>query len=137
VPPLPSCLQPSRCLALGTEQRPVLPGYGVEAVLKNMEYSAMDDKAKQAAEKKDAAAAEADAAIGEVKGFMFDRLLERKPHLRQELLTFRDTLMSSDDEETLKVGGWAGGAGIRPQGRGLTAARCLVSIRSRLYCGRM
>jgi UDP-glucose:glycoprotein glucosyltransferase len=80
----------------------------VEAVLKNMEYSAMDDKAKKAAEKEAAEAAGADAAIGEVKGFVFDRLVERKPHLQQELLTFRDTLMSSDDEETLKVGAGGG-----------------------------
>lgn len=114
----------------------MLPGYGVEAVLKNMEYSAMDDKAKQAAEKKDAAAAEADAAIGEVKGFIFDRLLERKPHLRQELLTFRDTLMSSDDEETLKVRGLASG-GCAEAGRPWLECCRRPGIRSRACCRRV
>ena len=40
----------------------------------------------------------------EVGGFNFDRLIERRPHLRQELLTFRDQLLaSSSDEQTLKV----------------------------------
>ena len=32
------------CDGLGAEGPLVLPGFGVEAVLKNMEYSAMDDK---------------------------------------------------------------------------------------------
>lgn len=94
----------------------MLPGYGVEAVLKNMEYSAMDDKTKAdatAAAKKaaagastagDDATADADlATLGEVKGFRFDVLAKRKPELVQELMTFRDVLLSSDDEETIKV----------------------------------
>jgi UDP-glucose:glycoprotein glucosyltransferase len=105
---------------LGTEEQLVLPGYGVEAVLKNMEYSAMDEKTK-----KDAAAAAAAAAkkkqlagddsgdalagidmsdLGEVKGFKFDVLVRRKPQLVQELMTFRDVLSSSDEEESIKVG---------------------------------
>lgn len=41
----------------------------------------------------------------EVGGFDFDRLIERKPALRQELLTFRDQLLAStSDEQTLKAG---------------------------------
>lgn len=40
----------------------------------------------------------------EVGGFDFERLIERKPALRQELLTFRDHLVASTSEEqTLKV----------------------------------
>lgn len=42
----------------------------------------------------------------EVNGFMMGRLLERKPELEQELLTFRDHLVassSSDDDIKLKV----------------------------------
>ena len=42
----------------------------------------------------------------EVKGFLMGRLLERKPELEQELLTFRDHLLaasSSDDDVKLKV----------------------------------
>jgi hypothetical protein len=40
----------------------------------------------------------------EVEGFLFKRLMERKPELRQELLTFRDHLLAStSDNEALKV----------------------------------
>jgi hypothetical protein len=37
-------VQVGACLRVGSEERAALPGFGVEAVLKNMEYSAMDDK---------------------------------------------------------------------------------------------
>lgn len=104
------------CASLGTEEQLVLPGYGVEAVLKNMEYSAMDEKSKAdaaaaAAKKKlagnvDDALAGLDASqLGEVKGFKFDVLVKRKPQLVQELMTFRDVLMSSDEEQSIKVSG--------------------------------
>eukprot|EP00882_Tetradesmus_deserticola_P009532 GHRQ01010065.1.p2 GENE.GHRQ01010065.1~~GHRQ01010065.1.p2 ORF type:complete len:184 (-),score=51.07 GHRQ01010065.1:589-1140(-) len=112
------------CASLGTEEQLVLPGYGVEAVLKNMEYSAMDDKSKAdaaaaAAAKKKLAGNSGDALagvdvsdLGEVKGFKFDVLVRRKPQLVQELMTFRDVLQSSDEEEGIKVrcgnGGWGG-----------------------------
>ena len=40
----------------------------------------------------------------EVEGFLFKRLLERKPEKRQELLTLRDHLLaSSSTSDTLKV----------------------------------
>jgi len=96
----PEC-QVSACVRLGTEQQVALPAYGVEAVLKNMEYSAMDDKKVAAEEGKNAGKGDGD--LGELKGFNFERLLARKPELRQELLTFRDNLASSDEEETLKL----------------------------------
>ncbi len=41
-----------------------------------------------------------------MKGFLLGRLLERKPELEQELLTFRDHLLaasSSSSDQTLKV----------------------------------
>lgn len=97
----------------------MLPGYGVEAVLKNMEYSAIDDKAKadaataaKKAAKKGKAGSSGNedlsdidvSSLGEVKGFKFDVLAQRKPHLVQELMTFRDVLMSNDEEEAIKVG---------------------------------
>ncbi|GBF95627.1 UDP-glucose:glyco glucosyltransferase [Raphidocelis subcapitata] len=105
------------CLFVGAEEQLVLPGYGVEAVLKNMEYSAMDDKKqkeKAAAGQQppgaasDAAAADGDGAgdgapLGEVKGFRLDALAARRPELRQELLTFRDALMAGEDDEAIKV----------------------------------
>jgi UDP-glucose:glycoprotein glucosyltransferase len=122
------------CASLGAEEQLVLPGYGVEAVLKNMEYSAMDDKSKAdaaaaaaaAASKaaKSKAAGSADdaltdidlASLGEVKGFKFDVLAQRAPGLVQELMTFRDVLQSSDEEESIKVSGcllmwWRGADG--------------------------
>jgi UDP-glucose:glycoprotein glucosyltransferase len=36
---------------MGTVERVLLPGYGVEAVLKNTEYSAMDEKDRDAERK--------------------------------------------------------------------------------------
>ena len=40
----------------------------------------------------------------EVEGFLFKRLIERRPDHRQELLSFRDHLLaSSSDNEALKV----------------------------------
>lgn len=116
----------------------MLPGYGVEAVLKNMVYSAMDDKAKadaDAAAKAAAAKAKkagkqsdgeaksdlADidpASLGEVKGFKFDVLAQRKPHLVQELMTFRDVLMSNDEDEAIKVCVYVG---LRGEGSGTSS----------------
>jgi len=99
---------------VGTEEQLLLPGYGVEAVLKNMEYSAMDDKkepspASPAASPAGDAADDASLPVGEIKGFRFDVLLKRKPELRQELLTFRDALMTGEDDEAIKVWVWGGG----------------------------
>lgn len=45
-----------------------------------------------------------DEGASEAGGFIFSKLIERKPHLKPELLTFRDTLLSSaSQEQTLKV----------------------------------
>lgn len=58
--------------------------------------------AKQAQQEKGALAGDEE----EVKGFLVGRLLERKPELEQELLTFRDHLLaasSSEDDVKLKV----------------------------------
>ena len=44
------------------------------------------------------------AADEDVKGFLFSKLIERLPQKKQELLTFRDHLLSTSNvEETLKV----------------------------------
>ncbi|KAF8062716.1 hypothetical protein HT031_004046 [Scenedesmus sp. PABB004] len=126
------------CGALGSEEQLVLPGYGVEAVLKNTEYSAVDDKAKADAAAKAKADAKAgggakggagapppgvDAAdLGEVKGFRFDVLARRRPGLVQELLTFRDSLLSSDEEESIKA----------RRGAARRAAGCAAQRRGRL-----
>lgn len=57
------------CASLGSEEQLVLPGYGVEAVLKNTEYSALDDKSKADAEAaKKAAAKKQGGADGEALG---------------------------------------------------------------------
>ena len=64
---------------------PTAPGYGVEAVLKNMEYSAMDEKKKGEAPAAAQGAAEDapidDAPLGEVKGFRWVDLDPRGTHL--------------------------------------------------------
>lgn len=102
-PIIPKDCKVDSCIALGTESQLMLPGYGVEAALKNMEYSAMDDKKKQDDSQGSSGGDSEGVALGEVKGFNFDVLVERKPALRQELLTFRDHLLSSDEEEVVKV----------------------------------
>jgi len=46
-----------------------------------------------------------DEVASEAGGFIFSKLIERHPQLKPELLTFRDTLISSSNEDqTLKVG---------------------------------
>jgi hypothetical protein len=47
----------------------------------------------------------ADDSGADVKGFIFSKLAERRPHLKPDLLTFRDALLAADSrEDTLKVG---------------------------------
>ena len=112
--PLPSLTPPFQvgiCGRLGSEGRLVLPGFGVEAVLKNMEYSAMDDKNA----KKGGGGGGADedgggtTVSGTVKGFDFGVLGSRRPGLLPELASLKDHLMTSDEEETVKVRGGEGG----------------------------
>lgn len=84
------------CAKFGIVENLPLSGFGVEMALKSTEYSAVDDK-KGDEEGKDTSKME-------VGGFLFEKLVERKPHLKQELLTFRDHLVSMHEEgETLKV----------------------------------
>ncbi|GAX78494.1 hypothetical protein CEUSTIGMA_g5933.t1 [Chlamydomonas eustigma] len=90
------------CMRLGSEERTALPGFGVEAVLKNMEYSALDDK-KTSSTIDESGAVTEEVVSGTVKGFDFDTLVSRNPHLKQELASLKDHLLSSDDEEAVKV----------------------------------
>ena len=64
--------------------------------------------ASQVAAEKEAAkeAGEAEEGPLEVQGFLFRRLVERRPELKPELLSFRDHLLatsSADGDDTLKV----------------------------------
>jgi hypothetical protein len=59
---------------------------------------------------------------GTVKGFNFDALVSRKPHLKQELASLKDHLLSSDEEEAVKVS-----STVFCQGMGL--CMCFVQIR--------
>ena len=82
-------------------------GFGVEMALKNMEYKAIDDSAKQAgsAGGEGGAEEEGGGGGGEVRGFQFGTLTARFPGLGAELATFRDALLSGDDGDgsSLKV----------------------------------
>ncbi|GLI71786.1 hypothetical protein VaNZ11_017131 [Volvox africanus] len=107
-----ACEPFSGCARAGTGGQLLLPGWGVEAALKNTEYSAMDDKEmtrqhQQGGSEEDEVGAAADFGSGDaavVKGFRLDVLAARRPQLRQELLTFRDQLLAADDDESaLKV----------------------------------
>jgi len=97
------------CTSLGDGGPLYLPGYGVEAVLKNTEYSAMDDKNTGGPTNAEAGGVSGTGGIGageklgSAGGFDFDVLVARKPSLAQELITLRDRLVSADEDEALKV----------------------------------
>ncbi|CAL5438882.1 unnamed protein product [Camellia sinensis] len=102
-PVLPSGCQSKsgHCAAVGTNDPVNLGGYGVELALKNMEYKAMDDSAiKKGVTLEDP---HTEDLSQEVRGFIFSRILERKPGLTSEIMAFRDYLLSSTVSDTLDV----------------------------------
>ncbi|KAL8061150.1 hypothetical protein ABFX02_02G069400 [Erythranthe guttata] len=89
------------CGAIGTAEPPNLGGYGVELALKNMEYKAMDDSTvKKGVTLEDP---HTEDLSQEVRGFIFSRILERKPELTSEVMAFRDYLLSATVSDTLDV----------------------------------
>ncbi|PWA75078.1 UDP-glucose:glycoprotein glucosyltransferase [Artemisia annua] len=102
-PVLPSgCESKSgHCGAIGTKDPLNLGGYGVELALKNMEYKAMDDsEIKKGVTLEDP---HTEDLSQEVRGFIFSKILERKPELSSEIMAFRDSLLSSTVSDTLNV----------------------------------
>lgn len=99
---LSGCEPPnSSCGAIGTGESVNLAGYGVELALKNMEYKAMDDSTiKKGVTLEDP---HTEDLSQEVRGFIFSRILERKPELTSEVMAFRDYLLSSTISDTLDV----------------------------------
>lgn len=89
------------CGAVGAGNSLNLGGYGVELALKNMEYKAMDDSAiKKGVTLEDPRTEDLSQ---EVRGFIFSKILERKPELTLEVMAFRDYLLSSTVSDTLDV----------------------------------
>ncbi|KAI3763764.1 hypothetical protein L2E82_13761 [Cichorium intybus] len=89
------------CGAIGTKHPMNLGGYGVELALKNMEYKAMDDsEIKKGVTLKDR---HTEDLRQEVRGFIFSKILERKPELTSEIMAFRDSLLPSAMSDTLNV----------------------------------
>ncbi|KAG6600362.1 UDP-glucose:glycoprotein glucosyltransferase, partial [Cucurbita argyrosperma subsp. sororia] len=89
------------CGAVGTRGSLNLGGYGVELALKNMEYKAMDDSAiKKGVTLEDPRTEDLSQ---EVRGFIFSKILERKPEITSEIMAFRDYLLSSTVSDTLDV----------------------------------
>ncbi|CAL1385560.1 unnamed protein product [Linum trigynum] len=89
------------CVAVGARDSLNLGGYGVELALKNMEYKAMDDSTiKKGVTLEDPRTEDLSQ---EVRGFIFSKLLERKPELTSEIMAFRDYLLSSTISDTLDV----------------------------------
>lgn len=87
------------CVDFGTKEKLQLPGFGVEMAIKSVEYSAVDDAKKDVEAPVDTADG-----YGVLKGFDFDVLVARRPHLREELLTFKASLESTlSGDEGLKV----------------------------------
>ncbi|KAE8669400.1 UDP-glucose:glycoprotein glucosyltransferase [Hibiscus syriacus] len=89
------------CGAVGAMDSLNLGGYGVELALKNMEYKAMDDSTvKKGVTLEDP---HTEDLSQEVRGFIFSKILERKPDLTSEIMAFRDYLLSSTISDTLDV----------------------------------
>lgn len=89
------------CGAVGASDVLNLGGYGVELALKNMEYKAMDDSAiRKGVTLEDPRTEDLSQ---EVRGFIFSKILERKPELTNEIMAFRDYLLSSTISDTLDV----------------------------------
>ncbi|KAL3814493.1 hypothetical protein ACJIZ3_015761 [Penstemon smallii] len=89
------------CGAIGTGEPVNLGGYGVELALKNMEYKAMDDSTiKKGVTLEDP---HTEDLSQEVRGFIFSKILERKPEITSEIMAFRDYLLSSAISDTLDV----------------------------------
>ncbi|KAH9751402.1 UDP-glucose:glycoprotein glucosyltransferase [Citrus sinensis] len=102
-PVLPSGCEANvgNCGAVGAKDSLNLGGYGVELALKNMEYKAIDDSMiKEGVTLEDPRTEDLSQ---EVRGFVFSKLLERKPDLTSEIMSFRDYLLSSTTSETLEV----------------------------------
>lgn len=82
---------------------PELPTGAISQAAGFKPQSANPTQAKQEAGE-EAEADLSDEGASEAGGFIFSKLIQRKPHLKPELLTFRDTLLaSSSQEQTLKV----------------------------------
>ncbi|XP_044490237.1 UDP-glucose:glycoprotein glucosyltransferase isoform X2 [Mangifera indica] len=89
------------CGAVGAGDSLNLGGYGVELALKNMEYKAMDDSAvKEGVTLEDPRTEDLSQ---EVRGFIFSKIMARKPELTSEIMAFRDYLLSSTVSDTLDV----------------------------------
>ncbi|KAL6044067.1 UDP-glucose:glycoprotein glucosyltransferase 1 [Balamuthia mandrillaris] len=76
-----------------------LQGYGVELVVKSTEYKAIDDTQVEGdgGEEQEVLSA-GEEEEGEVEGFMFKRLKERKPELASKLDAFKDYLLLTVQE---------------------------------------
>ncbi|XP_038166016.1 UDP-glucose:glycoprotein glucosyltransferase 2 [Arvicola amphibius] len=74
-----------------SSQKMLLSGYGVELAIKDTEYKALDDI--QVKTVSDRAAEETDA--GDVQGFLFGKLKERYPDLKDNLTGFQKYLLES------------------------------------------
>nr|KYP63179.1 UDP-glucose:glycoprotein glucosyltransferase 1 [Cajanus cajan] len=89
------------CGSVGASGSVNLGGYGVELAFKNMEYKAMDDTTiKKGVTLEDPRTEDLSQ---EVRGFIFSKILERKPELTSDIMTFRDYLLSSTVSDTLDV----------------------------------
>ncbi|KAJ1435014.1 UDP-glucose:Glycoprotein Glucosyltransferase [Sesbania bispinosa] len=89
------------CGSVGATESVNLGGYGVELALKNMEYKAMDDSTiKKGVTLEDPRTEDLSQ---EVRGFIFSKILERKPELTSEIMAFRDYLLSTTVSDTLDV----------------------------------
>ncbi|ESP03274.1 hypothetical protein LOTGIDRAFT_137613 [Lottia gigantea] len=75
-----------------------LSGYGVELAIKSTEYKAKDDTKVEGMRESDNGSKDQDIEGEEVQGFIFSKLRERHPELKENLREFRHHLIDSETE---------------------------------------
>jgi len=71
-----------------------LGGYGVELAIKSLEYKSMDDRKEEG--EANSQEVTIDESEDDIQGFLFGTLQKRKPHLADELASFKSYLLSTD-----------------------------------------
>jgi len=105
-------------------------GFGVELAIKNMEYKVMDDTELELQDFEEALPGdEEEEQLNDISGFVFSKLLERKPESNEGLKAFREELLKRQESE-VKPKVWnMKNLGFQASQRILTAADPLVLMR--------
>eukprot|EP01052_Picozoa_sp_SAG31_P065576 SAG31_NODE_24402_length_482_cov_0.921671_1_plen_121_part_10 len=115
-----------------------MTGYGVEMAAKNMEYKSMDDIKRFESDESGDRSAKSTSAVdfksaadsdAETEGFMFSRLLKRKPALATALRAFQDELIAYQESRAGEMKAWdMNDLGIQAAKRVLTAENPVLAL---------